>query len=526
MTETDQYGSGGSFDGPVEARYVSSPISEYEGNPYIECLPPIMSRDAAIKAMQKLITVSAKQCAQPIEIRLHMIGAIEQFVQPLNLHVDLHSRMSVLLRWGYVQRNPLKKGFLEKLLAIPELTMEDAAGARSFEDDRGKGSGITILGQSGVGKTTSVFSVLRTFPQVVRHTHLKGVLRSVDQLVWLVLSCPAKGSILAMCTEFFRRVDKLLGTQYLTLYAKRGVTGEAMAASMATVAYIHGLGMLVIDELQNLREANSGESRATMMNFFKLLRDVMKVPIVTVGTMQASGLVGGNSQMARRHADFPVFERMKPGDEFEFFCQSLFDAQYLPRRVDLDETNQETGAWLSLLYDLSQGVTALVVKLFIIGQHRAISDGAEILTQDHIQSVYDSCFRLLHPYLERMRKNMPVDEGDFDISLKSHSLENLVSASDATPQPPMAANSDHKAPTAVRAPEVQTADANDETTPAPAAAVTGVEKKRKPRRKKGEVSPVGLIAIVEAGAGTKASAHTLLTEAGLIRNIGEELLGE
>ncbi len=523
------------LDGPVKAVYLPQAIPAFRGNPFIEALPPILDRLGAAQAMQNVIEVTEEELALPPEVRLHMLGAIERFVQPLSAHIELESHISSLLRWGYVERNPLKPGFLKHLLSASVRIEADEEAARSHDSGRGKGSGLTLLGQSGVGKTTAIEAVLRTVPQVIYHPRLQGALRSVKQLVWLVLSCPPAGSMKELCRDFFRKVDLILGTDHQSLYSKRGTEVDELRAGMGKVAYIHGLGVLVVDELQNLNEAKSGVDRQTMMNFFKLLRDVMKVPVITVGTLQATRLVGGNSQMARRHSDLPPFERMKPGPEFDLFCSSLFEAQYLPVRVSVERLDRHEGggtdtqagrggadgqdasasSWLELLHALSQGVAAVLVKLFILAQHAAISGGDDQLRQEHFRAVYQTCFGRMHPFLDRMRLGLPVDEDAFDAALKEGKLPGLVSRlqSLGAAAPLQAVRQ------ASAVPQQQAAETPGRVTPG-----SGVKRRRSPRRK-GAVSPVELVAVVERGREEERDAHASLAEAGFVRDLGSEVDG-
>lgn len=62
-----------------------------------------------------------------------------------------------------------------------------------------------------------------------------------------------------MCLEYFYSIDQLLGTTYLNKHGKGSV--ESMLPKMAQLALIHGLGVLVIDEIQNLNQSKSGGSQ-------------------------------------------------------------------------------------------------------------------------------------------------------------------------------------------------------------------------------------------------------------------------
>ncbi len=54
-------------------------------------------------------------------------------------------------------------------------------------------SGFALVGVSGIGKTRSVQRILRLYPQVIHHSEPF----SLDQVAWLRLECPHKGTAAA-----------------------------------------------------------------------------------------------------------------------------------------------------------------------------------------------------------------------------------------------------------------------------------------------------------------------------------------
>ncbi len=240
-----------------EAVYREQLVPIYRGNRWIEALPPIIDEKEAVGQMMRLVTADDSARAASAQVRLHMVEAIaNSFLQPLGQHLTLFSSLSVLLRGGYVHRDPGRPEFLRTLLqGASQLSLPKHVPPRQ---NLGPGSGHALTGMSGVGKTTAVEAVLKCYPQVIWHPCLHGSLKSVHQLVWLKLSCPHDGSTPGLCRMFFDLVDRLLGTDYTGLYCKGGSTVDFMRSAMARVAFLHGLGLLVVDEIQNLNAAKSG----------------------------------------------------------------------------------------------------------------------------------------------------------------------------------------------------------------------------------------------------------------------------
>lgn len=478
---------------------------DYQDNPFIEALPLIRSDAEAATDMQQLVRVS-DGIALPAVDRMHLLGRIDHFVQPLGYHVNLFQRMSIMLRQGYVHRNPARPGHaadLGRAVAEMDALIKDGSGrmlgkVKAGTRQRiGPGLSLTMIGSSGVGKSTAAEAVLRCYDQVIIHPEMPGDLEVVQQVVWLKLSVPQDGSIKALCIDFFEAVDELLGTNYVRSYANSVTTIDKLIILMGRVAFLHGLGLLVIDELQNLNVAKSGGAQK-MMNTFKLLRDVMKVPVLSIGTPEAIAILSADLQVARRNSGLQPMSRMRNDGEFWLFCKSLFGAQFLRNPLTLTDAIQNQ------LYYLSQGIADIVVKIFVLAQYDALAAGLETIHPSMFDEVYESSLQLLHPFLDDIRIGNSADGRLFDRALT------------ATKQAVVPA-----APVVAAAPVPAIAEQGN----APAVAITGVKAKRK-RRAKGEPSTCLLVRIVKEAAQEEISAHQALFETGHIRPLGDEVLAQ
>ena len=68
-----------------------------------------------------------------------------------------------------------------------------------------------------------------------------------EQVVYLKVDCSHNGSLKEICLNFFRSLDKALGTNYEKTYGLKRRNGiETLLALMAQTANAHALGLLVI----------------------------------------------------------------------------------------------------------------------------------------------------------------------------------------------------------------------------------------------------------------------------------------
>ena len=86
-------------------------------------------------------------------------------------------------------------------------------------------------------------------------------------MVWIKINCPPNGTTKALCLNFLRAVGDLVGENYHDDYGGTRSTVYELIPAMKSVAKVHGVGLLCVDEIQVLSEAHSGGA-AEMLNFF------------------------------------------------------------------------------------------------------------------------------------------------------------------------------------------------------------------------------------------------------------------
>lgn len=252
----------------VNAIYVPNSIPSYSGNPWIEALPPVLRLEETMRELVHYPVYEESMRDLPNEDRFHLLGDVARFFTPLNVHIDLERRISRLIRAGYIQRNPLTKSFWRDIEERVNGISDDCSNQYGRDPDFYSTSayGFNMVGVSGIGKSLALERILRLYPQVIHHKEYRGQPFTHSQLAWVKLDCPFDGSTRGLCIYFFQLVDSLLGTAYAKNFGNKRVTTDEMIAHMATVAANHGIGVLVIDEIQRLSLAKSGGVER-MLNF-------------------------------------------------------------------------------------------------------------------------------------------------------------------------------------------------------------------------------------------------------------------
>jgi hypothetical protein len=430
----------------------------------------------------------------------------------------MEQRFSRMLRLGYQARNPMASSFWKDIHQRVESLDHSRNPVRSTA------TGFTIVGISGVGKTTSVETILSLYPQIILHSNYRDANFGFEQIVWLKLDCPFDGSIKGLCLNFFQAIDDLLETNYYKEYVGKGAraTVDALLPNMARVASLHAIGVLVIDEIQHLSQAKSGGS-SKMLNFFVQLINTIGLPVVLVGTYKALSVLTGEFRQTRRgsgQGDL-VWDRMSQDDTWSWFVESLWEYQYVRKTAELTEQLSKA------LYEESQGITDFAVKLFMLAQIEAITSGQESLSEEMIRLAARKKLKMARPILDALRRGdtqklMNVEDVhkpiDFDAAITQ--AQTALSASGISPAAPRKSASsttnqkteDHKQAVASSA--------------SPASATTKSQAPKQTRKGKGQALQGSLVQIAVAGEKQQLSAYEALKQAGVIRSASEYLQQE
>jgi len=391
----------------ISATYTPS-FGEYAGNPFIEALPPIMQEIADIKAnLIGKVDYNPEDILRSKNERIHLTSQlIHQFFQPITRHISLESKISILIRQGYIGRNIADGKLHQHLQNGYERIMSGDIKAFRFDAPKSTALSYSLIGCSGSGKSTTLHRILNLYPQVIYHEKYNFM-----QLVYLKIDCPHDGSLKNLCLHFFKAIDVALGTDFERKVALKRLGIEALLNYMRQITNTYAIGVLVIDEIQHLSVKNSGGA-AKMLNFFVTLINVVGLPVVMVGTPKAKFIFDGDLRSARRGAGFgaDIWEPMKNNipspntstrTEWTAFTNALWKYQWLTNKELLSDEIRD--CW----YELSQGVLDIVVKLFVLAQCRAIMTGLERITPRLLRQVYKDELKFVHPMIEALKSGDP-----------------------------------------------------------------------------------------------------------------------
>lgn len=152
--------------------YHFSTLELYRGNPLIEALPDFL--EYSIIDISKALRESPLPCNPRANRRQRdqWLGTlVDKCFIPLPRHIQLLEVIDLMIRQGYVNRNPRQEKLERERLE--NAYKRQQAGERILmtygSTQKTTPLSVSVLGCSGVGKTCAVSRILSLYPQVLKH---------------------------------------------------------------------------------------------------------------------------------------------------------------------------------------------------------------------------------------------------------------------------------------------------------------------------------------------------------------------
>lgn len=386
------------FHADITAQYTDKVLPLHKGNRLIEALPPAMDDSQLFDALEMRPQFDDSQRDWPAHERMQMVTQLFHSMFPLGRHVQLARTIDMMLRHGYSNRS-----FRSSVETLGRIHEAEKAGALL----KGYNQGFTstamtkaLLGSPGTGKSASIQRVLNMYPRVIYHPE-----HHVYQVPFLYIETPHDGtSIKGLAHGIFRRLDEVIpGADYFGLYcSKSRTTDETLLGQLSRVLSLHHVGLLVCDEIQNV--LNARKERQSVMSLLVSASNEFGVPILFVGTHKAQCLLELDFRQARRSSNIgtPAWDRLNRDaspKEWKVFLEQMWDFQWVKHPAQLTQDLEDA------LYWHSQGITDLILKLFVGAQLRAIQNGTERITVELIDAVAQEELKSVQDMTAAVRSN-------------------------------------------------------------------------------------------------------------------------
>ena len=398
------------------ARYEREVGPQPENNPLVLALPAIKSDLDWMKQLSTLPDYDEEQLQAPPYERAYYVPALKNFFAVSHRAQWLARQVDLMIRSGYAYRNPLHGDHFREL----QRAYASAQAAKAGKAEKlvfSKTSAIltsSLIGVSGMGKSTTMEAILAAYPQYLLHEAT-----GIHQIVWLKVDCPKDGNVKDLALNILRAFDAVLGTNHSPKSTKNVSVDELMARVMQ-LARVHCLGLLVVDELQNVSVRKSG-GREELLNWFQELINELKLPVFILGTFKARDVLQLDVRHARRAGVIgsATWGPLARGAEFNLIIEELWRYQWLR------EPGALTEEFRTVVFEETQGIVAFIVDMFLVCQLHALSQGKETLTADMFSEVARKNFEFLQPVLCALRSGKPARMKKFP-DLCSYDVDEII----------------------------------------------------------------------------------------------------
>lgn len=343
-------------------------------------LPEMKSGNELISALSIIPEYDKTICQQNQAVRLMALSDLYQIYIPSQMSLEIYSKLYLALL-----RSMQKKG--TQMAIKQRYENYKAIQQQSYSGILGGSDSFTIIGTSGIGKSSAIS---RAISLITENRIIETDKPYTKIIPCLIVQCPFDSSVKGLLLEILRKVDEELGTDhYIHAVKSRASTTDMLIGAVSSIA-LNNIGMLVVDEIQNVVNSKNGKS---LIGALTQLINNSGISICMVGTPESTVFFEQAMQLARRSVGLQ-YTTMKYDEYFQSFCKIIFKYQFLKNRTEI------TAAITEWLYEHSAGVISVVVSLIHDAQEIAILTGKEVLNLDTLNEAYQQRLSLLHGYIQ------------------------------------------------------------------------------------------------------------------------------
>lgn len=343
-------------------------------------LPEMKSGNELISALSIIPEYDESICTQNQAVRLMALSDLYQIYVPSQMSIEIYNKLYLALL-----RSMQKKG--TQMAIKQRYENYKAIQQQSYSGILGGSDSFTIIGTSGIGKSSAIS---RAISLITENRIIETDKPYTKIIPCLIVQCPFDSSVKGLLLEILRKVDEELGTDhYIHAVKSRASTTDMLIGAVSSIA-LNNIGMLVVDEIQNVVNSKNGKS---LIGALTQLINNSGISICMVGTPESTVFFEQAMQLARRSVGLQ-YTTMKYDEYFQSFCKVIVKYQFLKNHTEI------TAAITEWLYEHSAGVVSVVVSLIHDAQEIAILTGKEVLNLDTLNEAYQQRLTLLHGYIQ------------------------------------------------------------------------------------------------------------------------------
>ena len=349
----------------------------------IHILPTMKSGDDLFSALEVLPEYEESIRTADVPVRLMALSDLYRIYVPSNMSLEIYSKMYLALL-----RSLQKKG--TKMAVQQKNQNHKAVIQQEYSGIMGGSDSFTIIGSSGIGKSSAISRAIT----LITENRVIEVENPYTKIIpCICVQCPFDSSVKGLLLEILRKVDETIDSKYYENALRARTTTDMLIGSVSQVALNH-IGLLVVDEIQNVCNSKNGKSLVGMLT--QLINN-SGISICMVGTPESAMFFEQAVQLARRSLGLR-YDVMEYGTDFRRFCEIVFSYQYVKQKTEI------TDGMIEWLYEHTSGNVSVVVSLIHDAQEIAILNGKEVLNLESLNEAYQKRLSMLHGFIHIEQK--------------------------------------------------------------------------------------------------------------------------
>lgn len=352
-------------------------FNPYEGCILVDALGPILTQSQATVRLARAPRVPRGMGDIPREIAMHMLYELKDFHFPDIEEIRLQQTLDLMIRQCYKNNDPSHPATWAALQGGPPC---HSPIPRAFA--------AAVAGHSGTGKSDAIQGCLRLFPgQIIPHETFPHLVGPHYQVTYQSIDVPAGGKSAELGASLMQDWDhRTGGRRFESTLAQKTYKGAKMLREWQQVANAHFLGILHLDEIQNLFKIPSLEMRRKG----KAVHEIPELRVVDDESLKwlltfinsgrtallVSGTPDGMAAITKRFSNtqrfatsgYHAFTRFEDpeGADFINFTTALSVYQYVKKPLVVDPNVRNR------IIQLTGGIRRIIIALWVCGQRVAL----------------------------------------------------------------------------------------------------------------------------------------------------------
>lgn len=359
------------------------PFQSTLGNPFLEPIEQHLNTNDLEKRLSNWPLAGLDVAHLSMQSRFDLLDRMqEQMFEPTLTAIDTTTRLFRMIRRGYIGRDPTQIPNRVQGMAIARFAGKDLRDLPWFPMSA---KGMRISGVTGLGKTYEVLRALKLLPQVIRHGHSQAAdWTHMTQVTWLYVAMSHDGSLGGLLLQILVALDRETGTDYSRDRSLTNLSNEKLAVHVGIILHNHGVGVLVIDEIQGRNFSGGARGGLAATFFLRLLN--FGIPLVLMGNPLGMDALDRFSQDMRRTGSGGSIE-MHPMavDDYDFtdvLAPAMWRYNVMPKRSPIDDKEGK------ILFHYCGGIRDYAARICVSAQRLALDLGEQFITEAHLKEAF------------------------------------------------------------------------------------------------------------------------------------------